>query len=258
MEPGKDNRNPYFRLECPFPVISIWILLLLGPAQTLSGKYVRHSAEYLAVRPKPPPSLPTPLPGTVEELCALVEGGAATPVVYEALGEALLARGERGLAFRAFDKASRLGHPDKPRLEQRKDACGVRIPPREIEAEEAEARLWVEALQRHEREQLAAGRDPDDLAAFFARHGRPEEEMFALHRAIRWSFVGGAVGFLSGLAFCAASRRLPRAAALLPAALAAACLLAPRLLGQTGILPWGAGMAGAGAVAVLLLGRKRA
>ncbi|MGQ0613637.1 MAG: hypothetical protein ACT4PV_07875 [Planctomycetaceae bacterium] len=239
-------------------MISIWILLLLGPAQTLSGKYIQHGEEYLAARPRPALVAPAPLPGTVQELCALVEGGAGSPAVFEALGEALLARGEGGLAFRAFDKASRLDHPDKARLERRKDACGARIAPRIIEAEEAEARLWVEALQRFEREQLAAGRDPDDLAAFHARHGRPEEDMFAVRRGIRWSFVGGAAGFLAGLAFLAASRRLPRLAALLPAGIAAACLLGPRLLGQTGILPWGSGMAAAGAVAVLLLGRSRA
>lgn len=240
------------------PLAAVAILLLLaGPSEAVAGKVVRHSEEYLRRHPAPLPALPDPLPESVEALVSLLEAGHETAAVLEALGDALLRSGDRALAFRAYDRASRLGHPDPAHLERKKAATGVLVDRRTIEREEALAREWVEALKAHERAQLEAGRDPNDLATFFERYGRPWDDMLAVRRAVRSSFVAGAAGVLVGLAFAIGCRRVPKWAAAAPLLVAAACYALPSLLGRTGILPWGAGAAAAGGVFALAFGRRR-
>jgi len=240
------------------PVAAVALLLLLaGPAEAVAGKLVRHSEEYLRLHPAPLPGLPDPLPETVEELVSLLEAGHETPQVLEAMGDALLRSGDRALAFRAYDRAARLGHPDPAHLERRKAATGVLVDRRVIEREEALAREWVEALKEHERAQIAAGGDPNDLAKFFERYGRPWEDMLAVRRAVRWSFAAGAAGVLVGLAFAVVCRRVPRWTAAVPLLFAGACYALSPLLGRTGILPWGAGAAAAGGLFALAFGRHR-
>jgi len=238
------------------PVAWLAVLLLFGPAETLAGKYPRPLGAHGPLPAQPVPPLPDPLPESVDALCRCIESGHAEPALFEALGESLLRDGRAALAFRAFDRASRADDADRARLERRKAACGVLVDREVIEAEERLARVWVAALDEYRRAQVAAGRDPADLEPFFERYGRPEQNMLAVQRAVRWSFVGGAVGVLVGVAFGAACRRVPRAAALLPFAVAAACYAAPSLLDRRGILPWGAGASAAGGIVVAAFGRR--
>jgi hypothetical protein len=241
-------------------VVLLVLLLLAGPAETISGKYVQHSDEYLRTRPVEPPPLPDPLPADVDALCALIEGGHDAPELFAALGEALLARGDTALAYRAFHRAHR-ARPRDPewgtRMQARKYEC-ARVPDAVVAAEEREARVWVAALKEYERERLANGEDPDDLAPFFERYGRPEDNMWKVMRARRLSGAAGIIGFLVGLAGIVFARWLPRASAFVPALVVVLCLVGPALVGRTGLFFWGAGFAGAGTLAVLAFGRRRA
>lgn len=169
---------------------AVVLLLALGPAQTISGKYVRHGEECRRLYPRPPVPLPDPLPPGVDELCALIEAGHATPRLFAALGEALFARGERKLAYRAFRRAHRRKHPDPQALVARMDAC-PRVPEKVIAAEQFEAKVWVDALQSYERARIASGEDPRDLAGFFERYGRAGDDLNAIIRRRRLTFVGG-------------------------------------------------------------------
>ena len=166
------------------------LLLLLGPAQTISGKYLQHSKEYLREYPRAPVALPAPLPGGVDELCRLIEAGHATPGLFAALGEALFARGDKELAYRAFRRAHKLGHKDPRRMIARMDAC-PRVPDKVIASEEFEARVWVDALQSYERARIAAGKDPRDLTEFHERYGRPEDDLNEVIWRRRLTFLGG-------------------------------------------------------------------
>jgi len=231
-------------------------LLLLGPAETVAGKYLQHSPEFLERHPIPAVALPVPLPRETEALCRLIESGHATPQLFAALGEALLERGESELAYRALDRAHRGGHPDLAHIARRKDAC-VRVPDSVIRAEEAEAKRWVEALQAFERSRIRRGEDPSDLAKFYSRFGRPEDDLYTVVRAHRLSWAAGVAGFLIGLGFAVGSRILRKRAAVVPLVAAALCMAGPPLVGMTGLFPWGAGFSAAGGVMVLALGRRR-
>jgi hypothetical protein len=189
------------------------VLLLLGPRETLAGKFPGHAPEYLARYPVEPVTLPDPLPKDVDALCRLVEAGHGTPAVYETLGDALLAKGDKGLAYRAFHLAQAKGDADlKRRVQQKKDACGY-VDPRVIEAEEAKARFWVGRLKEYERDRIARGEDPRDLRAFHERYGRAEDDLAEVARARRatWGFAAGgallAVAAVLGVALLARKRR---------------------------------------------------
>jgi hypothetical protein len=145
--------------------------------------------------------LPDPLPGDADELCRLVEAGHGTPAVFEALGDALLARGDDALAFRAFRKAHANALGDaKRRLQEKKDRCG-HVDPRAIEDEEAQARVWVAALQEYERDRIRGGEDPRDLAPFFARYGRAEDDLREIAHARRKTWgIAMAAGLLGAAA----------------------------------------------------------
>ena len=171
-------------------MIAIALLLSLGPAQTLSGKYMRHDPEYLRLYPASTPPLPDPLPARVADLCALIEAGHATPRLLAALGEALFARGDLGLAYRALRRALRMKHGEPQRIIARMNAC-PRVPEKVIAAEEFEARVWVDALQSFERARIAAGEDPRERAGFFEQYGRPGDDLNAIIRRRRLKFLAG-------------------------------------------------------------------
>ena len=105
--------------------------LLLGPRETLAGKFPGHAPEYLERYPEAPVPLPDPLPTDVDALCRLVEVGHATAEVYAALGDALFAKGEKALAYRAFHAAQAKGDVG---MQEKKDRCGY-VDPLVIELE---------------------------------------------------------------------------------------------------------------------------
>ncbi|MHC4957133.1 MAG: hypothetical protein ACYTGN_02075 [Planctomycetota bacterium] len=229
-------------------------LLLLAPAQTIAGKYVQHSEEYLRAYPAKPVPLPRELPADVEALCALIEAGHATPQLFAALGDALVASGDKRLAYRAYDKAHRLKHPDPRTIAIKKDDC-PRVSDDVIRAEESEARIWVDALQSYERDRLRRGLDPRDLEEFHERYGRPEDDLAALIRARRLVFVTGMAGVLLGVGFGLAARGMKKRFAAVPLVAAAGCLVALLAVGTAGPVVWGAGFALAGAAAVAKFGK---
>ena len=220
-------------------------VLLLGPAETIAGKYARASA--------PAAPLPAPLPDSSEALCGLIESGHATADLFAALGEALLREGDGVRAYRVFHRACRLRPDDTAwgrAMVQRKDACGTRVPDATIRAEEREAEVWAKALQDWRAE------GGGDLETFYERYGRPEDNIYKVVRARQFSWAGGVAGILIGAGFVLASRLVARRAALLPLAVGVACLLGPSVVGQRGLFVLGGVFAFAGAAAVLLLGRK--
>jgi hypothetical protein len=214
-------------------------LLLFDPAQTVAGKYIP---------PDVPVPVPQPLPEDVAALCVLIESGNAAPELFAALGAALLARGDKELAYRAYHRAHRLRPKDAAwgtRMQAQKYKC-VRVPDAVIRAEEREAELWRTAWQAHE----------GDPADFYERYGRPEENMWRVMRARRLSGAAGIVGFLIGALCVGFGRWLPRRAWIVPVLVGAACLAGPQLTGTAGLFFWGAGFAFAGAVFVLFFGRR--
>jgi len=226
-----------------------------GPAQTISGKYVQHSDEYIAKYGTEPPFVPSSENPGIDELCALIEIGSGYPGMMAKLGETLLENGEGELAFRAFHRARELGVKRTAWIENKKDQC-PRVSMDVIRAERTEADEWVKQLQNFERKQIAAGEDPDDLAEFYLLYGRAEQSMAAVMHNRRVSFLGGVIGILIGLGFGAASRALPRKIMVAPLLVGIALAFAPIVLGQPGILRWGSGAALAGAALVWMFGRR--
>jgi hypothetical protein len=179
------------------PLLLLALLLLPGPRETLAGKFPGHAPEYLERYPQQAVPLPDPLPQDAAALCRLVEAGHRTTAVYEALGDALLAKGESALAYRAFRKAHALADTgSKPRLIGKKDRCEF-VPEGLIEEEERRAAVWVGWLQEYERDRIARGEDPRDLGPFHERYGRADEDLAALAQArrVRWA-VAMALGLL--------------------------------------------------------------
>ncbi len=191
------------------------LLFLLGPRETLAGKFPGHSPEFLQRYPAAPVALPDPLPADVDALCRLVEAGHGTPEVYAALGDALLARGEKGLAYRAFHAAqAKADAALKPALQARKDLCG-HVDPLEIEEEQRRARVWVEGLQAYERDRIRRAADPRDLGPFHERYGRAEDDLLAVAQARRkaWAVAMGmgllGTAVLLGVVLFLSKRRRP-------------------------------------------------
>ena len=167
-------------------------LLLLGPRETLAGKFPGHAPEYLEKYPAAPVPLPDPLPTDVDALCRLVEVGHATAEVYAALGDALFAKGEKALAYRAFHAAQAKGDVG---MQEKKDRCGY-VDPLVIEEEERRARVWVSWLMEYERDRIRRGEDPRDLGPFHERYGRAEDDLEAVAQARRKTW---AVAMAAGL-----------------------------------------------------------
>jgi len=181
-----------------FPLLAL--LLLLGPKETLAGKFPVHAPEYLERYPEQPVPLPDPLPRDVGTLCLLIEGGRGTAEVYAALGDALLARGESALAYRAFLKAQPLGDPAWSRkMQEKKDRCEF-VDKRLIAEEEREAAVWVGWLQDYERTRIRSGEDPRDLGPFYARYGRAEDDLVEIAQARRTTWALAMAAGLVGAA----------------------------------------------------------
>lgn len=167
------------------------VLLLLGPRETLAGKFPGHAPEYLERYPAPVVPLPDPLPADVDALCRLVEAGHGTAGVFEALGDALLARGDGALAYRAFRKAHALAAPDAgTRLQRKRDRCPF-VEEAVIEDEEEQARAWVALLREYELARIRQGEDPRDLGPFHAIYGRAEDDLreIAQKRRTMWALA---------------------------------------------------------------------
>ena len=98
--------------------------------------------------------------------------------------------------------------------------------------------------------------DPDDLTEFYLLYGRAEQSRSAVMRNRRVSFLGGLAGILIGIGFAAASRALPRKLVVAPLLVGIALVFAPLVVGQPGLLRWGAGAALAGAALVWMFGRR--
>jgi len=168
--------------------------------------------------------MPEKLPRESAAIARLIEQVGPTLALYVALGDALYAEGDTALAYRAYDRAHRMDPPNPVLIQQKKDRCEP-VAESLIRAEEHEAKLWVDALQSYERARLQAGEDPHDLEPFYARYGRPEEDLGQIVRATKLAFWAGALSLLLGLALLIGSGRLRRRVAVLPLALSALCLV---------------------------------
>ena len=199
------------------------LILFFGPAQTISGKYIQHAPEFMQAYPAPAIGMPEKLLRESAALARLIEQVGPTLALYVALGDALYTEGDTRLAFRAYDRAHRMDPPNPVLLQQKKDRCEP-VAESLIRAEEHEAKLWVDALQSYERARLQAGEDPRDLEPFYARYGRPEEDLGKIVRGTKLAFWAGALSLLLGIALLIGSGRLRRRVAALPLALSALCL----------------------------------
>jgi len=199
--------------------------------------------------------VPDPLPTEVDALCRLIEQVGPQARLLGALGDALVAAGRPGLAYRAYDRAQRLGGEGD--LQARKDRLDP-VPRSVIEAEEREAKAWVQGLQNYERERIRRGEDPRDLGPFYERYGRPEESLVAKVRIRQTAFWAAALSTLLAFALAIGSARLRRRVAAVPLALAVLCLIGLLLGGPRGPYLWAALLLGASAVVVQLRGRVQA
>ncbi|MHC4938173.1 MAG: hypothetical protein ACYTHK_04320 [Planctomycetota bacterium] len=231
------------------------LLVIGGPAETIAGKTVRHSAEFLSMYPAPAIEVPETLPTEVDALCRLIEKMGPRADFFAALGDALLQVGRPGLAYRAYDRAQRLGYEGD--LQREKDKLEP-VPDSVIEAEEREAKAWVLGLQEYERERIRRGEDPRDLGPFYERYGRPEESLARYVRIRQTAFWVAALGTVLALAFLIGSARLQRRATAVPLALAGLCLLGPLLGGPAGPYVWAAIALGVSAASIQIRGRAGA
>lgn len=118
-------------------------------------------------------------------LVGIIRFGTGTSAeLYLTLGDLLALRGDKNLAYRAYQRAADLNHPRQGYLKAA--MYGVRegmsdksdVAPEKIAAERAAAEAWVAAYQQYEDDLIRAGKDPDDeasYAAFYKAHGRAVE-----------------------------------------------------------------------------------
>ena len=111
-------------------------------------------------------------------------GTGTSAEVYLTLGDLLALRGDKALAYRAYQRALDFGHPRAEYLrgvmksirEVVHDSSG--ISPETIAGERAAADVWVKAFQDYEDGLLRAGKDVNDesvYAAFYAGHGKAQQ-----------------------------------------------------------------------------------
>lgn len=120
-------------------------------------------------------------PNVFDGILGMIRFGTGTsPDLYYALADLLHARGDRNLAYRAYQRALELGHPGREhirtamkeltgRMERQDD-----IRPKAIARERAEAAAWVKAYQDYDDDLIRSGKDVDDeanYADFYKRHG---------------------------------------------------------------------------------------
>ena len=233
------------------------MILFFGPAQTISGKYIQHSPEFVEAYPAPATAVPEPLPEESAALARLIRQAGPSVRLFVALGDALYAEGDTALAYRAYDRAHRMDPPDPVAIQKRKNRCRP-VSEKIIRREEHEAKVWVEALQSYERACLREGADPRDLEPFYRRYGRPEEDLTRIIRARQLAFWSGALSLLFGAALIIGSARVRRRIAALPLALAALCLVGALVARDPPPYLLGAGVLAAAAVAVGMRGRQSA
>lgn len=115
-------------------------------------------------------------------LVGIIRFGTGTSAeLYLTLGDLLALRGDKNLAYRAYQRALDFGHPRKAyaravmghlkELAYDKSA----LTDEAIAAERASADAWVRAYQQYEDDLIRAGKDPDDeanLAGFYAANGK--------------------------------------------------------------------------------------
>jgi tetratricopeptide (TPR) repeat protein len=108
-------------------------------------------------------------------------GTGTSPELYLALGDLLVLRGDKNLAYRAYQRALELNHPRQEYLKMMMRGLREMIPdrasiePEAIAADRADAEAWVKAYQEFEDDLLREGKDVDDeanYAPFYRKHGR--------------------------------------------------------------------------------------
>jgi hypothetical protein len=236
-------------------VALVLLLLIGGAAEVIAGKSIRHSEEYLSMYPPAAIEVPKELPTEVDALCDLIEKAGPDARVFAALGDALAAAGKGGLAYRAYDRAQRLGFEGD--LQARKNRLEP-VPRSVIEAEEREAKAWVNGLQEYERERIRRGEDPRELGPFYERYGRPEESLATVVRVRQTAFWAAALSTVLAIAFLIGGGRLRRRVAAFPFALALLCLLGLLLGGPRGPYVWATIALALGGLSVQFRGRASA
>lgn len=100
--------------------------------------------------------------------------------LYLTLGDLLLLRGDKNLAYRAYQRAIDFGHPRGAYLQAAMDAIRETaydksaLTPQVITAERADADSWVRAYQQYEDDLIRAGKDPEveaNLIGFYKANG---------------------------------------------------------------------------------------
>ena len=123
----------------------------------------------------------------IEGIVGMIRFGTGTsPLLYEALGDLLTARGDLSLAARAYLRAEEFGHPRPARIgesfasnvhqiHENDDPAEFRAA---FEADKADAATWVAAFQAFEDDLARRGADVSDdslYAEFYAAHGDPRD-----------------------------------------------------------------------------------
>lgn len=198
-----------------------------------------------------PESDPRHFPSDVEGLCRMAETRGLSPVLLAALGDALVREGAPELAYRAFDRAQRMGHPDGATLQRKKDTL-VPVSESTIRAEEHEGKVWVHNLQNYERARINAGEDPRDLDRFFEQWGRAEDSLPALIRQKQVAFWTAALTTILALALVIGSGTLRRRASFVPFLISAACLPGA----PAGPFVWSASVLAISGVTILIRGKR--
>jgi len=191
------------------------------------------------------------LPSDVDGLCRLAEKRGLSPVLLAALGDALARNGRAGLAFRAYDRAQRTGHPDGATLQRKKDSLDP-VSESIIRAEEYEAEVWVHNLQNFERARIDAGEDPRDLGPFYEQWGHPEENLSDLIRGKQIEFWTAALTTILALALVIGSGTVRPRAAAAPFVISAACLLGV----PSALFVWSAAVLAISGVTILVRGKR--
>ncbi|MEM8883790.1 MAG: hypothetical protein AAGD14_06975 [Planctomycetota bacterium] len=218
-------------------MVALLLLVIGGPAETIAGKYLQHSQEFLELYPPAAIAVPEPLPTNVDALCELIQKTGPQPRLLEALGDALALQKKSSLAYRAYDRAQRLGHPDSAALQRKKDSCEP-VSDKTIRDEEREAEVWVRYLQDYERARIRNGEDPRGRELFYERFGRPEESLNDHIRMRQTAFWVAALSTLLSLGLVIGSGRIRKKKAAFPLAIAALCLLGPLLGAPPGPYIW--------------------
>ena len=128
-------------------------------------------------------------PAAVEAIVGMTRFGTGrSPDLYYALGNLLVLRGDKQLAYRAYQWAVDHGHPQAEQIKRLQrslrefvydyEGKSIDVIAADIESERIDAAEWVAAYRRYEDDLIRAGRDVRDeasYAAFYAEHGRASD-----------------------------------------------------------------------------------